>query len=290
MKFEIEDTPPPKVERRPAVPATAGQTIDYRSPAKPIWQLLRWISRLGVLLGLGLYVYGTFFVERFDKHLVVEAPLLRDPQQEPTYEPAFPFEYQGHQYKIQPVASYEISGLVVTHNDISSIADAYHTSESVDFRDVCLVWGSNVTTGAFRGMEYWSMPWSCHFKPRDRSAMDDFDQAELSNNHLLAADEGIRNTIRSMRIGDQVQLRGKLINYWQADYPEFKRKSSLTREDTGDGACEVLWVEEATILRKGKTGWFRTQTLGQALLIGAVLMGIFVFLFAPLGSYRRFRW
>ena len=44
-----------------------------------------------------------------------------------------------------------------------------------------------------------------------------------------------------MRVGDVVTLEGDLI---EADKPGgWKWRSSMTRDDTGNGACELVYVE-----------------------------------------------
>jgi len=48
-----------------------------------------------------------------------------------------------------------------------------------------------------------------------------------------------------VRVGDVVTLEGDLI---EADKPGgWKWRSSLTRDDTGNGACELVYVKELTI-------------------------------------------
>ena len=42
-----------------------------------------------------------------------------------------------------------------------------------------------------------------------------------------------------------MKLEGKLVNLENPDVGS--RKTSLTREDTGAGACEIIYVEYATI-------------------------------------------
>jgi hypothetical protein len=296
MDFELEDPPSapkpqstvkvePQIKSAKKVPEISTDEAP-RQHLLP-WKKLRLLSRAALYAGFALYLSGTYFVSRFDDKLEISPSVRRDPIQTPIREDVFPFEYRGHHYEIQPVADYEISGLVVTHNEISSITDAYHTSDSVDFRDICLVWGANVGSGIFRRYKFFSMPWSCHYQPLDRNA--ELVEDQVSNNHLLAADESVRKTIVSMHIGDQVQLKGKLINYWQKEHPEYKRRTSLVREDTGNGACEVLWVESAKILRAGGTNWHLLQSVGKWLLFAAVGLGAFLFLFTPLGQYRRFK-
>ena len=66
-----------------------------------------------------------------------------------------------------------------------------------------------------------------------------------SNMHLVAATKEVAEEIKNVRWGDIIHMEGYLINitgddgwYWN---------SSLSRSDTGDGACELVWVEKFSI-------------------------------------------
>ncbi len=290
MEFELEeDSPAPQPTRLPA-----RKSPDLGPPPRPpritLWRLLRHISRLGLYLGLSLYLYGTYVAKPLEGPLTVEKAVRRDPIQEDISASAFQFDYRGHSYDVQPVATYEISGLVVTHNDVSSLFDAYHTSDSVDFRDLCLVWGVNVTSGIYRRAKFFSMPWSCHVTFQDENAADSFVETQLSNNHLLTANDEVRKSILRMQVGDQVRLQGKLVNYAPLGHPERMRRTSTIREDTGNGACEVLWVESAEILRRADGAWVSPRELGITLLFAAFGLGLILFLFAPVREYRSSAW
>ncbi|MCB0332485.1 MAG: hypothetical protein KDD55_03230 [Bdellovibrionales bacterium] len=263
---------------------TGGKLPQQKKKKGVPWKLLRQISRVALYVGLVLYVYGTYVSKKFDDTLAVDKLVRRNPLQVEAPGPQFEFSYHGNDYIIQPVAEYEIAGLVVTHNNISSITDAYHTSKSVDFRDICMVWGVNVTNNVFRRAQFASSPWTCHVQFNDRLAEESFVMEQLSNTHLLSKDESVRQKVLSMRVGDQVQLKGKLINYWPRGASELSRNSSLIRTDTGDGACEVMWVEEARILQRAQSNWDSLRSLGIWLLIGAVILGALVFFLAPYGS------
>jgi hypothetical protein len=290
MDFEIEEQEPPASK---AEPVSGNRSAPGGTPSRLAadrvlarWRFLRWTLRFCLYVGLALYVSGKYVIGRFDEKLQIAKSVRTDPVQEAISEAPFFFSYGKDEYRIEPVASYDISGLIVTHNEVSSMTDAYHTSESVDFRDLCLVWGSNVGSGVFRRMTFWSEPWSCHTKANDQDAAMSFNPQQLSNNHLLSADPQVRKTIRSMQIGDQVRLQGMLIDYSPKWSPEQERKTSLIRDDTGNGACEVLWVESAQILKRGGTGWHFTRDVGFWLLVAAIVGGAVVFLAAPVNLYR----
>lgn len=61
-----------------------------------------------------------------------------------------------------------------------------------------------------------------------------------ANMHLIPADDTIRQQLMSVRAGQVVRLRGYLVRaraddgwYWN---------TSMTRSDSGAGACELVWV------------------------------------------------
>ncbi len=63
--------------------------------------------------------------------------------------------------------------------------------------------------------------------------------------HLIPARGAVKATLLKARSGDLVRLEGYLV---RCEGPDgFRWQSSLTREDTGDGSCEVVWVESASI-------------------------------------------
>ena len=79
--------------------------------------------------------------------------LLQEPAQGATDRAPFSFDYKGKQCRVRPVASYELWGLVVSHNDIKSVADIYHDTSSVDTKDLCVLWGESLRHGDFIACE-----------------------------------------------------------------------------------------------------------------------------------------
>ncbi len=62
-----------------------------------------------------------------------------------------------------------------------------------------------------------------------------------ANMHLIPADETVRRALFAVRTGQVVRLRGWLVAAQGAD--GFRWRSSLTRNDTGGGSCELMLVE-----------------------------------------------
>jgi hypothetical protein len=66
-----------------------------------------------------------------------------------------------------------------------------------------------------------------------------------ANMHLIAADDAVRRAIARTRVGDVVEFDGYLVEIdW---HNGAKSISSLTRTDSGAGACEIVWVEHFAI-------------------------------------------
>lgn len=76
-----------------------------------------------------------------------------------------------------------------------------------------VVWGDNTTTAQLDKLNFWNGIFTCNVETRDQAAWDSFDMDQLSNNHLISADEVIRDRVQDIRIGDQVRIRGHLAGY-----------------------------------------------------------------------------
>ena len=67
-----------------------------------------------------------------------------------------------------------------------------------------------------------------------------------TNVHVIPATEEIASRCKSLRTGALVHLSGDLV---EASGPGISSwRSSLSRTDTGNGACELMWVKELSIL------------------------------------------
>lgn len=64
--------------------------------------------------------------------------------------------------------------------------------------------------------------------------------ASSANMHMIPADAAVADALDAIRKGDNVRIDGWLIEATAAD--GWRWRSSTTREDTGGGACEVVYV------------------------------------------------
>ena len=64
-----------------------------------------------------------------------------------------------------------------------------------------------------------------------------------ANWHLIPANSATRRTLRGLRVGDVVTLEGRLEDVEVPDVGMIR--TSLSRDDSGAGSCEVVFVEQA---------------------------------------------
>lgn len=69
---------------------------------------------------------------------------------------------------------------------------------------------------------------------------------ESANVHIIPANDFIKNKIKKLRQGQLIQISGQLVKATQPDGAQIT--SSLSRDDTGAGACEVIYVTDIQTL------------------------------------------
>lgn len=63
-----------------------------------------------------------------------------------------------------------------------------------------------------------------------------------ANMHMIPANGSVERALKRLRRGDVVRITGFLVD---VDHDSgWKWRTSLTREDTGQGACEIIYVED----------------------------------------------
>lgn len=68
-----------------------------------------------------------------------------------------------------------------------------------------------------------------------------------ANTHLIPATRRVAKQLEDMRPGQLIALEGYLVNATAPD--GWRWNTSLSRKDTGAGACELFWVESAYVVR-----------------------------------------
>ena len=158
-----------------------------------------------------------------------------DPLQEPP-DPTTPWTYKDH--TLTPLARFEVRARVLG-------TERYRFDDPARLSpvDFALGWGPMSDTRVLEAF---------HIRQRDRwyfwssarmPVSTDTVVTHSANMHLIPATEAVKRRLLAVRVGQVVTLRGRLVRADGRD--SWRWVSSLSRADTGDGSCEVVWVESA---------------------------------------------
>lgn len=206
--------------------------------------------------------------------------VLQEPEQAPTRERPFDAAFNGVDYRVEPEYEYDLAGMVVSfrHHDGKSRMH-FRANDHLNMMDVCVVWGDTATSSLLHKIKFWNGIFTCNFQTRNQAAWDAFNIYQISNNHLISNDEFIRDQVQDIRIGDQIRVRGYLASY--SNESGGKRGTSTTRTDTGDGACETLFVEQFDIIGPATSYW----RLAMWISLMTLIAGLYVHFRRPYRPY-----
>ena len=196
--------------------------------------------------------------------------VLNEPVQKATHKPPFDVIYNGVDYLVEPQYEYDLSGMIVSfrHHDGESRMHR-RANDHLNMLDVCVIWGDNTRNPRLSEISFWNGIFTCNVKTKDQAAWDAFDMYQLSNNHLISDDEFVRDQVRDIKVGDQIRVHGYLASY--SSEKGGTRGTSTTRLDTGDGACETIFVEQFRIIEAATSFW-RISMYVSLLLLSAGLV------------------
>ncbi len=147
----------------------------------------------------------------------------------------------GH-WMLTPRAQYDITARVLSREDYSFDALADLVPE-----DLALGWGAMSDN---RILRFFDIKQSARFYSwRPLTALPIPREQVIShsaNTHVIPLDSLVRSQLDRVRVGQVVHLTGLLVDGVRADGVYVH--TSLTRDDSGAGACEVILVERVEIL------------------------------------------
>jgi hypothetical protein len=243
--------------------------------------MLHTLQGLLLAISLGAVAAGLWMRDRLPPPSAILQAVHEAPLQTPIEAAPFAVSAGGVDYRVQPLHRYELRGLVVSRHDTSAWWDVVHRdwwNDHLNVADLCLVWGTNLSSGVYRALRFWNGTFTCTAGSADAQAWARFEPNALSNNHLLAADPVLVRRLRAIRPGDQVVVRGMLAEYAHDAGLAFRRGTSTRRDDRGDGACETIWVTEVQVVRRANAFW---RSLLPLAWFGVLLSVIAWFLLPP---------
>lgn len=167
-----------------------------------------------------------------------------DPLQQPVQdeEPRSSTRVNAEEYELVPRASFEAQVRVLAR-------ERYYLGRFSDVAplDLAVGWGPMSDSAVLDELDisqsgrfyFWQS--KTNELPLERSEIS----GHSANWHLVPVNDQVWSQLKSVRVGDLVELSGELIDIegndgWQA-------MTSQTRTDTGAGACEIILVERVRI-------------------------------------------
>jgi hypothetical protein len=184
-----------------------------------------------IALLIGIAVWFFFIRDAPARWKGVPAP--RQPIQTST---GLPAAFRHGEYTIKPLAKYQITAVVLR-------GERYRFAPLSDLcpLDLALGWGPMSMAYALNELKISQHGRFYFYSWKNESPLEPEQIARNSaNTHCLPADDKIRSQLLAVKRHDLVTLTGFLVEATTTDGGTWR--SSLTRDDTEGGACEILWV------------------------------------------------
>jgi hypothetical protein len=145
------------------------------------------------------------------------------------------------EYRITPAAEFSLEARVLA-------TETYHVGREADLSpiDLALGWGPMSDSAVLdrlqisQGNRFYFYRWSDQ-PPIPASEI----VAHSANMHMIPASDEIKRRLDKVRVGQIVALSGYLVGVEAPD--GWRWNSSMTRSDSGGGACELVWVDNVTV-------------------------------------------
>ena len=111
--------------------------------------------------------------------------------------------------------------------------------------DFAVVWGELIKKENYTNIDFKQSGRWAYFRPKKTSLYDNnFISTHFANMHIIPADRNVLTGLKKIRKFDEIYMEGYLVNI-----ESFKNgklimtwNSSLSRNDNGNGACEIMFV------------------------------------------------
>lgn len=239
----------------------------------------KWLFLLSAIVVGVLY----FYKDKLPEPDYYDLNKLEEPIQLATDRNAFKTQVNGQEYTITPKYDYELQGVVVSFHNADSFYDMWHYKRWLDFlneRDLCVIWGDNVASGAYKKVTFSNDSWTCWFAWQDSETSRLFRFNAISNNHLLVDNAALKSALMASEPGDHIHFKGMLAEYANKANG-FTRGTSTNREDTGNGACETVYLTDFEVVKKANPKLRRIFSLAKGMAILTLIGFMVMFFIAP---------
>jgi hypothetical protein len=147
------------------------------------------------------------------------------------------------EYTIEALAEYKIKARVLSRNNFSSGKE----SDLSPF-DLALGWGPMSDQNVIDRIDISQRNrWYYWHSDNLPIPMKDI-SLNSANTHIIPKDETVQDKFDRVYKGSLVEMNGYLVKVTAPG--GWRWKSSLKRDDTGNGSCELFWVDDINVLDK----------------------------------------
>ena len=190
-----------------------------------------------IICAFALWSAYNGFVSRERTHPAGQ--IASDLPRQRTYENGKPFQVKD--FTLTPRAKFSLTARVLATERYRS-----DTASAIIPIDIAFGWGPMSDTGLISQLKI-SQSGRFYFWRYENQAPAPHDVIIRSsaNMHLIPANSSTKDTLLAARVGDVLELDGELVDIKRRD--EWSMNTSLTREDSGGGACEIIYVTNAVV-------------------------------------------
>lgn len=151
--------------------------------------------------------------------------------------------FKKDDFIVVPLKNYEIEARILSKKK-------YTIGEDSDFAtyDLALGWKEMSDIHYLEKIKISQRNRWYYWRTKDRSIPREIISYNSSNHHIVHANEKIKKQLSNLKEHQVIKMTGYLINAKNINYPNIELKSSLTRKDTGAGACEVFYVDYLEVI------------------------------------------
>jgi hypothetical protein len=149
----------------------------------------------------------------------------------------------GHGFEARLLYGYVLEGRVVTRREFRN-----DPTSDVSPLDLGIVWGELAEPGRVDMIDFRALPRMVRYTPGPGAVLSDDWQQQVTNNHLIPANQAINDALMAVEVGQEVRLSGYLVVVTGEQIRPWR--SSLRRDDnTFIGGCEIILVTGIEVLQ-----------------------------------------
>ncbi len=144
-------------------------------------------------------------------------------------------------YEVIPLARYSVKAVVLSR-------ETYRTGREADVSplDLALGWGPMSDEKVIKALNITQSGRWYHYRWPDVPPLaPELIVANSANTHIIPANGTVRTTLDKVRPHALASFAGYLVEVRHPD--GWKWRSSLSRNDSGGNACELMWVESVSV-------------------------------------------